>query len=223
MSLTTRSLIVLLLCCPVAARADVVVGPYTFTDAALIDDVVQVEGTAWDQWENGHINGTDSHWFPYTFSQLFTVKWDDIVYLGATDITSEMVFEAHFTDNRVVNEPGPDLVLFDAALWGDNAYDVAIGTDNGFTEFRTHTSPIGAGDSFAVWWWTNRGAMLIWVTAYAFEIDLSDFGLEDGSTVSAFRFKGHNGADPMGAAAIHSAVPTPTKQTTWGAVKALYR
>lgn len=205
--------------CP--AHADVIVGPYTFSDDALVDDVVQVAGTTWDAYSNGWLDGTDSHPWAYTFAQLVASPWDDIILLGAADIGSDMVFEARFTNNQLVNGPGADLVLFDAAE--PSGCVIAIAMPGGYTNERAYQPPVNdIGVENPYWWWGANGAGLIWLKAWAVEIDLSDFGLAEGAAVSAFRFRGE-GLDPLGAAALHSMPPVATRQTTWGAVKALYR
>lgn len=202
-----------------SARADVIVGPYSFANTALIDGVVQVEGPTW---ANGWLDGTDSHPYPYTFQQLVTSQWDDIVLLGATDVGSDMVFEATFTNNVLVNGPGADLILFDAAE--PNGYAVAFSTVGGYTPYRDCApllDDIGVENPY--WWWGPNGVGLIWLKAWAVEIDLSDFGFAEGSAVTAFRFRGEQGADPLGGAALHSEVTLPTKEVTWGTIKVLYR
>jgi hypothetical protein len=216
-----RILPVLFLAHSVASRAEVIVGPYSFEDAALIDDVVQVAGTTWDAYSNGWLDGTDSHPWAYTFAQLVAGQWDGIILLGAADIGSDMVFEARFTNNQLVNGPGADLVLFDAAE--PSGCIIAIATPGGYTNERAYQPPVNdIGVENPYWWWGENGSGLIWLKAWAFEIDLSDFGLAEGAAVSAFRFRGE-GLDPLGAAALYSMPPVATRQATWGAVKALYR
>lgn len=216
----------------VEASAQVVVGPYSFDEAAVIDAVVQVEGTAW---ANGWLDGMDSHPFPFTFEQLVASQWDDIVLLGATDIGAEMVFEASFTDNLLVNGTGADLVLFDAI--DASGYSVAVQTQEGYTEFVVYSSDqaIDTGVTLPYWWWepwavgrlrnnlAERAAQLVWLKVFAIEIDLSDFGLPEGAVISVFRFRSDDQADPFGAAAIHSTTPNPTRSVTWGSIKAMYR
>ena len=204
----------------VEASAQVVVGPYTFDETAVIDAVVQIEGTPW---ANGWLDGMDSHPFPFTFEQLVASPWDDIVLLGATDIGAEMVFEASFTDNLLVNDIGADLVLFDAI--DASGYAVAVQTKEGFTEFMVYSSDkaIDTGVTHPYWWWGPNGAGLIWLKVFAIEIDLSDFGFPEGAAVSAFRFRSDDQADPLGAAAVHSTTPNPTRSVTWGSIKSMYR
>jgi hypothetical protein len=225
MKLLAGVLSILLLTMALPARA-FVIGPYTFESTAPIDAVTQVAGTLWDQSVNGYIDGHDSHGFVYSFDQLVASPTDVVVQLGATDATSEMVFEARFVDNMLINGPGADLVLFDAGVEGLNGYEVAIGTANGFTDYRSYPSSlaIDTGVANAYWWRNAQHVWLVWLTTYAIEIDLSDFGIVEGGGVSVFRFSGSQGADPLGAAAIHTTANTvATRATSWGAVKALYR
>jgi hypothetical protein len=213
--------LVLLSAYALPTRADVIVGPYSFEDAALIDDVVQVAGTTWDAYSNGWLDGTDSHPWAYTFAQLVASQWDDIYFLGAVDLGADMVFEARFTNNQLVNGPGADLVLFDAAE--PSGCIIAIAAPGGYTYERAYQPPVNdIGVENPYWWWGTNGSGLIWLKAWAIEIDLSQFGLAEGAAVSAFRFRGE-GLDPLGAAALHTMPPVATRQTTWGAVKALYR
>ncbi len=219
MRIPSRILPALWLAFPLSARADITVGPYTFANAALIDGVTQVEGATW---ANGWLDGLDSHPFPYSFETLVAAQWDDIIFLGATDLGADMVFEATFVDNVVVNGPGADLILFDAI--DASGYDIAVATVSGYTAYVSYpsASAIDINVENPYWWWGPNGSGLIWLNAYAIEIDLSDFGLAEGSVASAFRFRGE-GADPLGAGALNSAAPLPTKSVTWGSVKAMYR
>jgi hypothetical protein len=202
-----------------SARADVIVGPYSFANTALIDGVVQVEGPTW---ANGWLDGTDSHPYLYTFEQLVASQWDDIVLLGATDVGSDMVFEAAFANNVLVNGPGPDLIMFDAAE--PSGYSIAFASSGGYTPYRDYAPPvIDIGVEHPYWWWGPNGVGLVWLKVWAIEIDLSSFGFAEGYVVTAFRFRGDEGADPLGAAALHTEAPLPTNEITWGAIKALYR
>lgn len=220
MRLPVWILLALFWMCPFSARADIIVGPYTFANSALIDGVTQIEGAAW---ANGWLDGLDSHPFQYTFEQLVAAQWDDIIFLGATDVGSDMVFEATFVDNVLVNGVGADLILFDAIE--PSGYDIAMGTPSGYTSYASYPSSSAEfiGIEMPYWWWGPNGSGLIWLKVYAIEIDLSDFGLAEGSVASSFLFRGEAGADPLGAAALHTAAPLPTRHVTWGSIKAMYR
>ena len=215
---------VLLIAIALPVRADVSVGSYTFADAALIDQASQVAGSAYQQLGNGHVNGLDSHFASYSFDDLFASQWDDVHGLGATNLGAHMIFECTFVDNVVVNEPGPDLVLFDVDVWDASGYAVAVSTPNGYTPFVWYPASDAKDTGLyqAYWWWHDGGVQLNWFHVWAIEIDLSDFGLPEGAVIRKFQFGG-DGADPLGAAALNSASPLPVRESTWGAVKALYR
>ncbi len=208
------------------AHADVTFGPYVIPTNGGIDAVTQVEGTPWSQAANGFLDGTGYHGGSFTFSDLIVSSIGILIDYGAADLANEMTFEAHFNDNVLVNGPGADLILVDAAINGPNGYDVSIEGPTGFTDFRSYASDLAVdlGYQNVYFWFDTQNLTMVTSELHATAVDLSDFGFAAGTTVTAFRFRGHAGADLLGAAAIHIDAGTlPTRSTSWGAVKALYR
>lgn len=212
-------------------------GPYDIDDIAYPDAIVQVAGPEWGDWANS------PHWAdpqgphcagppPSRLLLEGPTGYHRNVY-GIVDLRPDATFELRFVNNTVANLPGPDLVIFQFDQF--NEFQLLTRAPGGYMI----AMPDGAGGFGAFHIYPKELAVPIGETwAYILcgpeggpggfpismiEIDLSDFGVTEGATITAFRFSALELADPAIVAAIHSENPVAVEQTTWGRVKALYR
>lgn len=131
----------------------------------------------------------------------------------ATSTLGDAEFEATFIDNRVVNEPGEDIAVFEIGSGaGNEPFSVSVFYNGQFTAPITYTpQPTTFFDC---------ANLRINVA----RIDLADFGLPAGAQVSRLRFDNlfvpnvtASGAEIADIAAIHSAPPScaPVVPTSW--------
>lgn len=123
------------------------------------------------------------------------IAGDDLSsYLDAND--PNVVVDAGFSDNQAVNGPGPDLAIFEAGI--QNGFHVAIYT-NGHTLQTAYR-----------WYYPDKAGILDGIPMNVALVDLSDFGLPAGATVTWILLKldDPQGADIAGAAAVNS-LPEP--------------
>ena len=157
------------------AEAAIVKGSLTFDDNAFADDASLVFGSP--ILLGGAVDIVDA----VTGSDLSK---------GIETGNSRSRVQVIFTDNLVINGPGADLVVYEAAA--PETFDVEIaGTTLNF-------APVSQG--FSEFFQVNAAL-----------IDLSAFGIGAGASVSSFFWEAQ-GADLTGAAALNTsaAVPEPT-------------
>ena len=133
------------------------------------------------------------------------------------DRSNSGVVEILFTDNRIENGAGPDLVVFE--LSGSlpvgtadprERFGVSVFDGSGFSSFAYY-DPVSTGSN-------SCGDPSLCLDTFAVQIDLSSFGLAAGSFVDRVRLHiydvglGTKSADVAALGALHSApaVPEPT-------------
>lgn len=158
---------------------------------------------------------------PVTIEQAFTgfSILDDGYANGAAGTT----IEVEFTPGLVKNNPGPDLVLFEARY---DAGEYRIRTD--YDGFATALF-LGAAD-FAdtgvdrAYYYQHATGGPYNADIYAAAFDLSDLGVPDGATIERVRFEATNDAtDPIGLGMINNPVPEPATLVLLAAAPLLTR
>jgi len=213
MSIAARSLIPavfagLVAVGPVSA-APITIGGFAFDgESAFADDATYLSGETVYIF---HPPGTDWTSAPGNSTT------DLDAYLTGSDITNGVdgggiTFDLDFIDNAIVNGAGDDLVVFETIA--AESFDLAL-FDGGLTPFMTFT-PIFTGTTVgAEVGSTNTGNL------NAAAIDLSDFGIAAGATISSLRIRtvvgggsvpgSLAGADIVAIGALNSrAVPEPS-------------
>ena len=186
---------------------------------AFPDATIQVSGPAWDTssptWTQNdyHCTGPGS-----VGNYLIETEQEQ----GLIDLSPDMVFELRFVNNSIVNGPGYDLAIYELAYPAAGGYRIAVPNGSGgFTEFKDYSATaLGEDWGYAICGATHYLGLL---PVYKVAVDLSDFGVANGASISAVRFSALNGADPVKVAAINSGPALATLPSTWGHVKSLYR
>jgi hypothetical protein len=188
------------------------VGGYSFSgEAAFADDAFLVSGTI-------RFNCLGGGWGvnPEATSVAEALAGSDLSHCVNNDTGNSGVVEAIFSDNLILNGPGPDLVVFElsgalAAGTPDPRESFGISVHDGaaFTPF-TYFDPIATGTSFC-------GDPAQCLDTFSVEIDLSAFALSDGETVNRVRLHifdvglGTKSADIGALGALNSApIPEPS-------------
>lgn len=143
----------------------------------------------------------------------------DLSHCVNNDTGNSGVVEAVFVDNLILNDSGPDLVVFElsgalAAGTPDPRENFGVSVHDGraFTPFA-YFDPIATGTSFC-------GDPAQCLDTFSVEVDLSAFGLSDGQTVDRVRLHifdvglGTKSADVGALGALNSA-PIPEPSTGW--------
>jgi hypothetical protein len=125
----------------------------------------------------------------------------------------EVVFEITFSDNRIVNGPGADLVFFENSGHMDpgtpdprERFGVSVFDGSGFPAFVIR-DPVSTG-------FVPCGDTTVCLTVFAVEVDLTDFGLPLGATTDRVRLflfdplGGTRSGDPTAVGALYS-IPEP--------------
>lgn len=210
-------------------------GPYNVDDRAYPDQIVQVAGPEWAQNDPHWVDPQGPHCAGPPASALLlegpsgypTHVW------GIVDLRPDITFELRFLNNVVANLPGPDLVFFQMDQFNEfqlltrapGGYMIALPDgEGGFGTFHTYPKemavPIGETWGYILCGPESGPAGF---PISMIEIDLSDFGVVEGASVSALRFSALDLADPLAVVALHSDNAVSVESTTWGRVKALYR
>jgi len=209
-------------------------GPYDIDDTAYPDAIVQVAGPEWAQNYGGWTDPQGPHCAGPPTSRLLLEGPLGYSYnvWGILDLRPDITFELNFLNNTAVNLPGPDLVFFQldeftgfAGTRAPGGYMIALEDGaGGFGEFHTYPKELAVpiGESWPyVLCGPSRGQGGYPISMIT--IELSDFGVAEGASITALRFSALDLADPVIVAAIHSGNPVAVEETTWGRVKALYR
>lgn len=187
------------------------VGGYSFSgEASFADDAFLVSGTI-------RFNCLGGGWgvTPEATSVAEALAGSDLSRCVNNDTGNSGIVEAIFSDNLILNEAGPDLVVFElsgamAAGTPDPRENFGLSVHDGaaFTPF-TYFDPVATGTSFC-------GDPLQCLDTFSVEIDLSAFGLSDGQTVDRVRLHifdvglGTKSADIGALGALNSApIPEP--------------
>ncbi|HXV12582.1 MAG TPA: hypothetical protein VEC56_00115 [Candidatus Krumholzibacteria bacterium] len=213
-------------------------GPYNIADQACPDHIVQVAGPEWGDWANlphwADPQGPHCAGSPPASLLLLEGPPDHPrnVY-GIYDLRPDITFELRFVNNTVANLPGPDLVFFQMDQFNEfqlptrvpGGYMIALEDGaGGFGAFHIYPKelavPIGETWGYILCGPEHGPAGF---PISMIEIDLSDFGVEEGVSITALRFSALDLADPLIVAAVHSANPVAVESTTWGRIKAMYR
>ncbi len=145
---------------------------YTFAPEAAVDDVTLVSQPL----ASGQLCSAVNYAGTTTHQRVRNALSDGC---PATSTQGDAEFETHFTDNRVVNLPGPDLVVFEVGSGAGNepfSLSVFDPSQGGFTAAQTiQTTPTAFFDC---------SGLRINVA----EVDLSAFGVAAGATVSRLKF-----------------------------------
>jgi hypothetical protein len=188
------------------------VGGYSFSEeTAFADDAFLVSGTI-------RFNCLGGGWGvnPEATSVAEAVAGSDLSHCVNNDTGNSGIVEAVFSDNRILNDTGPDLVVFElsgamAAGTPDPRENFGVSLHDGtaFTPF-TYFDPIATGTSFC-------GDPAQCLDTFAVEIDLSSFGFPDGHMVERVRLHifdvglGTKSADIGALGALNSApIPEPS-------------
>ncbi|XOV86175.1 MAG: PEP-CTERM sorting domain-containing protein [Pseudomonadota bacterium] len=169
----------------------IVVGP--FGDLTnWVSSATRISGSG------GNFNGVDA---------VAALVGDDLTD-GAINIGTSDKFGLFF-DTGIVNNAGADLVVFDSRFSADSLYmEIEIGG----SEFLVGAgSFIDTGLDFTL---KNCGCGF---SLFGAAIDLSDWGIANGATVTNLAIRGSGQSDIMGVAALHSvAVPEPAAFAFFG-------
>lgn len=197
----------------IAFAVPLTIGPYTFADGerAFVDDATFISG---DPTYIAHDPGESWHNF------LGNTDTDLDAALTGSDITlgvdgGGINFDLFFTDNFAVNGSGADLIVYETV--SPESFDLALYISGSLSSFVTYTpSATGftVGDVVGT---TNSGSL------NAVPIDLSDFGILSGDTISTIRIWSHvggfsfpstiSGADIVAIGALNSAATVPIPST----------
>jgi hypothetical protein len=188
------------------------VGGYSFSsEAAFADDAFLASGTI-------RFNCLGGGWGvnPPAASASEALVGSDLSHCVNNDTGNTGIVEVVFADNLILNEAGPDLVVFElsGAMPGGTPdprenFGVSVYDGAGFTPF-SYFDPISTGTSFC-------GDPAQCLDTFSVEIDLSAFGTPDGETVARIRLHifdvglGTKSADIGALGALNSApVPEPS-------------
>jgi hypothetical protein len=182
------------------AHAVTIYGGYTFDDKAFADQATNLD-TGSISLAGGATDVNDA------LSGFSPTK--GIFNIGVPGRSNH--FQLDFTDLYAVNNPGDDIVFFEARYSSD-PYQISVReVGNSFTRFINY----GAGD------FVDTGATAIRSsTAYALAFDLSDFELSSGAEVDAMQFRalqnsdGITEGDPVMAGVLNSGAPEPVPEPT---------
>jgi hypothetical protein len=212
---------------PTASAGTITVGPYEVDEYCFPDKITQVDGPLWEENAPGWLEG---NWIKYCteappVGRPLTQSAGWWAY-GFVNLASDMTFDLEYVDNTVINGAGADIIIFELNLDAPGGYMLAVPDGAvGFTAFRTYGKelavPINERWPYALCGSRVHDGSTWWVSRI--EIDLSDFGLIEGTVIDRLRLIGLDQADPAAVAARYSGTPVPVAHTTWGAVKALYR
>lgn len=198
----------LLLWAGAASGAPITVGGFTFIDgeAAFADDAFLVSGTI-------RMCGGG---FPPAPSIDVALSGANVTDCANNNTGNSGIVEVLFTDNAVVNGPGPDLVVFE--LSGSLApgtpdprerFELSIFDGTSFTPLQGF-EPIATG-------FNSCGDPTVCLDLFAVAIDLSAFGITDGATTDRLQLRifdvglGTKSADITAAGALNSQpVPEPS-------------
>jgi len=198
----------LLLWAGAASAAPITVGGFTFTDgeAAFADDAFLVSGTI-------RMCGGG---FPPATSIDVALSGANVTDCANNNTGNSGIVEVLFTDNSVVNGPGPDLVIFE--LSGPLApgtpdprerFELSVFDGIGFTPLQGF-DPVATGLN-------SCGDPSVCLDLFAVAIDLGAFGLADGATTSRLQLRifdvglGTKSADLTAAGALNSQpIPEPS-------------
>jgi len=184
-----------------AAAQPITIGGFTFEANASADHGVLVPGAA----PSFFLCGASDFFGEPTLPGLTVTQSADVVLSDAnpnTEIFGLARLDVTFTDNVVVNEPGPDLVVFESLNPEDFSLAPFDPVAGAFMSPIVY-SPIPTGLVEDCGFGIN-----------AAQIDLSAFGIANASTVSLLRIDNLGapgccvGADPTDVLALHSAIPT---------------
>src|SRR5262245_58371581 len=164
------------------ARADEVIGPYTIVAAPVSAALVGGGGGNWLNVVN----------VPVSIDQAFTGF--SVIDDGWGNVASGTTLRLTFAPGALRNQPGPDLVLFDADD-NLNVYLVSTSHDN-FAAQRV-ISPVTDTGVDRNYFFGGQGPTLFRV--FAATIDLSSFNIPQGQTVDQIRvFAEGPSNDPLG-------------------------
>ena len=186
----------IVLCGTFAARASENVGAYTIVAAPTAATLVSGGGGAFT-WMNA-VN------VPVSVGDAFTGF--GIVDDGYTNAASGTTLQLSFAPGALVNQPGPDLVLFDADN-NLNVYLVSTSAD-GFMHHiaASATTDTGINRSYFV-----GGQGPLGYEIYATTIDLASFGIGAGQAVDQVRlFTEGPSNDPLGLGVLASPAQVPS-------------
>jgi hypothetical protein len=184
-----------------AAAQPISIGGFMFEANASADHGVLVPGAA----PSFFLCGVSDFFGEPTLPGLTVAQSADVVLSDAnpnTEIFGLARLDVTFTDNVVVNEPGPDLVVFESLNPEDFSLAPFDPVAGAFTSPIVY-SPIPTGLVSDCGFSIN-----------AAQIDLSTFGIANAATVSLLRIDNLGapgccaGADPTAVLALHSAIPT---------------
>jgi hypothetical protein len=156
---------------PGLGHADIVLGGFTFDDDAFPDAAFYVSG------------GPPSLSFASTgdanLDLLMAADSDATTYIFGTPV----VFDLAFVDNRMINDPGADLVVFELGANDGAVVDIEVEGSlvGGLPYLMTPTGDTAAGFSL------NAAA-----------IDLDDFGIAPGTRVQIIRINNDSSLVPGG-------------------------
>lgn len=169
------------------------IGPWTFDLADFGDQVSVLDTTKKirvDTIEN--CTGTELELGAQRFQECLNLTLAGytpnsfFVNVGTSGDTASNWFQVDFTDVKAENHFGPDIVFFECHF-GDNSYDIAVRPEGQtFTDFVTFSASNfinpedPEGDDLC-----NDGGNRNW----GLQINLSDFGLPNGTIVDALQFK----------------------------------
>ena len=208
-------------------------GPYTIENNAYSDQTVQVGGPSWSENSPGWMDPNGYHCGAALMDVMLvqgSPQYPFEIY-GFYNLRSDIVIEVSFLDNTVVNLPGADIVIFQlyqscpgASVRTPGGYMVAVPDgQGGFSQFRSYPKELAAAGGTVAYGGCGTGICLGVYNQSSIAIDLSDFGVAEGVTVTSLRFSTPDQADPVAIAALHSALPIAVEPATWGKVKAMYR
>ena len=158
------------------------VGGYSFSsEAAFADDAFLVSGTI-------RFTCLGGGWGvnPPAGSEAEAIAGSDLSHCVNNNTGNSGIVEAVFSNNLILNNAGPDLILFELSgtmaagtpepreRFGVSVYDGAT-----FTPY-TYFDPIATGTNFC-------GDPALCLATFSAEIDLSSFGLSGGKTVDRVR------------------------------------
>jgi hypothetical protein len=209
-------------------------GGYTLDNQAYTDQTVQVSGPVWSENSPGWVNPSDYHCLPVIVDWILVEGLPMAQYpsdmFGFVDLRPDIVVEVRFVNNAAVNLLGADILIVQldnscpgAATRTPGGYLVAVADGEEFGAFFSYPKELAVPMEAYPYAGCGTNHCLGYFAISSIEIDLSDFGVEDGAVVSKLRFSTPDQADPVAIAAIHSTTPLPVRHTTWGEVKSLYR
>jgi hypothetical protein len=199
-------------------QADVEIGDYILENSAFADAAAQVAGPPW----------TSGCFHRQTYRicippQNALAGNGGIGIDAGVHIDNDMVFQLDFTDNFIVNQPGADLVIFDAEFTTASGYSIAVGTGGKFGSYLAYQpdQAIFAG-VYDLFWYNYHGPH--YASVMALEIDLDDFGIDAGAGVTSIRIRATepSGANPLSAASLPDS-SVPVESESWGRIKLLYQ